>query len=174
MSKVLPFLFALGEKWQAWLAIFMVCVGLEAGAIYFQEVLMYYPCELCIYTRVWMTAMALFALVAIPLRHNVWARRACIVIQLVLTFGLIRVVWKLLGIEYGWGPDGACSLYANFPQWAPLDEWLPVLFKVQDSCAATPKVLFSLSMADGLAVVSSGVFLALAFALWGSFRPVKM
>jgi disulfide bond formation protein DsbB len=90
-------------------------------------------------------------------------------LRFILHIGLATVVWELLGLEYGFGGAGACSMFANFPSWAPLDEWLPILFRIQGPCAATPEVLFGLSMADGLAVVTVGFVAAFALALVGSF-----
>lgn len=170
---MIRFLLNLGENRWAWLAVIVICLSLEGGALFFQEVLHYYPCELCIYTRVWMTSLVLTSIVALVLLRYLWARRLLIVVQLVFTFLLARVTWKLLGFEYGWGEDGACSLVANFPSWLPLDTWFPVLFKVQDSCAATPLVIGSLSMADGLLVTAFGFFIAFTFALVGQFLPRK-
>ncbi|WP_075187268.1 disulfide bond formation protein B [Teredinibacter haidensis] len=173
MEKQFSFIWTLGEKWQAWLAVIVICFGLEAGAVFFQEVLMYYPCELCIYTRVWMTFMVLFAFIGLAVRKRLWPMRVIIIIETGLTVGLMAVVWALLAIEYGWEKNGACSLVANFPTWARLDEWLPTLFMVQDSCGKTPLVIFNLSMADGLAITSTCFLITFLCALYGSFRVRK-
>ena len=169
MERVVDFVLTLGTKWQSWAALIVIGVGLVAGALYYQEALMLYPCELCIYTRVWLAAIALVALPGLVLRKTVWSQRAVIVIELGLTFGLGTVVWELLALEYGWAGAGACSFFPNFPSWAPLDEWLPMLFQVQGPCAATPEVAFGLSMAQGLAVVTAGFFVGLGAGLCGSF-----
>ena len=169
MERVVDFVLTLGTKWLSWAALIVICVGLVAGALYFQEAMRLYPCELCIYTRVWLVAIALAALPGLVLRKTVWPLRAVIVIELGLAFGLGTDVWELLALEFGWAGAGACSIFANFPSWAPLDEWLPMLFQVQGPCAATPEVVFGLSMADGLAVVTVGVFVGLGAGLCGSF-----
>lgn len=169
MKKAVDFVRTLGARWQSWAALIAICVGLEAGALYYQLALLQYPCELCIYTRVWLAAIALVALPGLLLRKTLWPLRALLVVELGLTIGLATVVWKLLALENGWAGAGACSFFPNFPSWAPLDEWLPVLFQVQGPCAATPKVLLGLSMADALAVVTAGLFTALGLGLWGSF-----
>jgi len=170
MKKLLQLVLTSADKTWFWLAVLFTCIGLEAGALYFQEVLGYFPCELCIYTRVWLTGIALVSLLALGLKHMLWCVRVLLIVELILTAGLAHVTWRLLGLEYGWGPEGACSLVANFPSWARLDEWWPTLFLVQDSCAATPIVLFNLSMADGLAICSAGFCTAFLLSLWGHFR----
>lgn len=170
MARGLDLIWTLGEKWQSWLAVVLISTGLVAGAVYSQQTQMQYPCELCIYTRVWLVAIALVALAGLALRRVLHARRVLIAAELVLSVGLAQVVWELLALEYGFAGAGACSMIANFPSWAPLDEWLPALFQVQGPCAATPEVVLGLSMADGLAVVTVCFIAAFAFALVGSFR----
>jgi disulfide bond formation protein DsbB len=169
MRRLLDFLLAMGTRWQAWAAVIAIGVGLEAGALYYQQALMYFPCELCIYTRVWLAGIALLAIVGLLVRRHVWPLRAVLAGELLLTMGLAGVVWKLLAIDYGFAGDGTCSLQARFPSWAPLDTWLPVMFRVQDTCGPTPEVLFGLTMGDGLAGVTAGFLLAFGAALFGTF-----
>jgi disulfide bond formation protein DsbB len=169
VERTFDFFCKLGERWQSWAALIAICVALEAGALYFQEARLQYPCELCIYTRVWLAAIALVALAGLALRNTRWPMRALLATELGLSVGLASVVWELLGLEYGFGGAGACSMFANFPSWAPLDEWLPMLFRIQGPCAATPEVVLGLSMADGLAVTTVGFLAAFTLALCGSF-----
>jgi disulfide bond formation protein DsbB len=167
------FIWKLGSKWQSWAALIAVCVGLEAGAVYFQEARMQFPCELCIYTRVWLAAIALVAVPGLLLRKTLWPMRGLLVVELGLTIGLGTVVWELLALEHGWAGAGACSMFPNFPSWAPLDEWFPTLFRVQGPCMATPVVALGLTMADGLTGVTLGFLVALGLALIGSFVTAK-
>jgi disulfide bond formation protein DsbB len=173
MAGVLDSVWTLGRKWQAWVAVSVICVGLEAGAVYFQLTQMQFPCELCIYSRVWLAAIALVAIAGLLLRNTLWPLRVVIAAELLFSMGLASVVWQLLGLEYGFGGAGACSMFPNFPSWAPLDQWLPVLFQVQGPCAATPQVIAGLSMADGLAGVAVGFIVAFALALVGTFLRVR-
>jgi len=165
MTRTLEFFGRLSRYWQAWAAVILVSVSLLAGALYFQIAENKYPCELCIYTRVWIVAIALVAVAGLALRKTVWPLRLLVAAELLLSIGLATVVWDLLGLEYGFGAPGACSMNPDFWGWAPLDAWLPVLFEVQGPCMATPTVLFGLSMADGLAVVTTLFILSFALAL---------
>ena len=153
-----------------WLAIIATAVGLELGALYFQEVLAYYPCELCIYVRVWLTSMALVSLLALFMRNFAGLRRTALVAVIFLTLGLAHETWLLQGLEYGWNADGACGLVANFPSWARLDEWWPTMFRVQDACSATPRVFGDFSMADGLTLVCIGLLVGCGLALFGDLK----
>lgn len=173
MIRTLVFFGSLLRRWQAWAAVILIPVGLLAAAVYYQKAQFQYPCELCIYARVWLAAIALVGVAGLALRNRVWPIRLLVAAELLLSIGLAIVVWKLLGLEYGFGAPGACSINANFPAWARLDDWLPVLFEVQGPCAATPTVLFGLSMADGLAVVAAGFVATFALALVGEAMSAR-
>lgn len=165
MANILAFFGSLPRRWQAWTAVIVISTGLIAGALYFQFAQNKYPCELCIYTRVWIVAIALVAVAGLVMRKTVWPLRLLVAAELLLSIGLATVVWDLLGLEYGFGAPGDCSINPDFWAWAPLDAWLPVLFEVQGPCMATPTVLFGLSMADALAVVTCLFIVSFALAL---------
>ncbi|SMF53994.1 disulfide bond formation protein DsbB [Alteromonadaceae bacterium Bs31] len=162
-----------GDKRWPYLTLLFICLALEGGAVLFQEVYNYYPCELCIYTRVWMTFIVLFCIVGLLVRNKLYLRRLGILALLILTSGLAHVVYRLIAIEYGFNADGACSLVANFPSWARLDEWMPTLFLVQDSCGVTPTIIFGITMAEGLVLAVAGFYLALITAFIGSLLNGK-
>lgn len=149
--------------WWFWAAIAGLCLALEAGALYYQHVLDYAPCELCIYVRVWLAGIILICLLALYLRRSQPGALLCALAGLGLSVGLGMETYDLLKVEYNFGGGSFCRFLANFPTWAPLDEWFPSLFAVRSTCMATPEVLFGISMADALAVVS--VVLVVAFAL---------
>lgn len=153
-----------------WITVIIICIGLEGGALYFQEVIGLYPCELCIHTRVWLTGIALVCLLALFVRGYTWPRRIGLFALLALTLGLSRTTWQLMALDYGWGYESDCGLVSVFPSWAPFDEWLPILFRVQDACSATPEVAFGLSMADGLTGVCLGFLACFGIALYGDFK----
>ncbi len=157
----------LWQQWWFWLGIALVCCGLELAALYYQHVLEILPCELCIYVRVWLAGIFLVSLVGIFARVNRWGALLCTLTALALSIGLANETYNLLVVEYGWGHGGSCGLFANFPSWAPLDTWLPFLFKVQEFCAATPNVLFGITMAESLVLVCSGLIAALLLSLIG-------
>lgn len=161
-----------GQTLWFWLAVFSLCVALDLGALFYQHVLHVYPCELCIYTRVWLFAIALVALLAIFIKKWVWARIAMSLASLILALGLSLETWNLIVVEYSLGDGGACAFFANFPSWAPLDKWMPAIFEVQDFCQATPKVFLGISMAHVLALVSFSLVVAFSSVLVGSLRSV--
>lgn len=169
-TKLSQRLFNLAACRYFWLALAAVMLALEAGALYFQHVKHYYPCEMCIYVRVWVAALFLLALLALGIKRWRWGRLLASLTGLGLSLGLALETWGLVKVEYGIGGGSSCGFKANFPSWAPLDAWFPSVFEVQDLCQATPLVLGPLSMTHGLILVSAGLVLSLGLALAGCLR----
>jgi len=162
-----------------WLIVFVICMVLEGGALFFQHVLglnedgekvFYQPCELCIYIRVWLFSIALFALIAMALAQFTWPRRIILFIQSALVLGLSNEVINLFKVEYHLGNGGSCRFKANFYEWAPLDQWFPSIFQVNDMCQATPKVFGPISMLHGLSLVSVCLIVCLAISGWQELK----
>ena len=148
------FLINLSHQRIYWIALVLVGVALECGALYYQYVLDEWPCVLCIHIRLWIAAFILLGLIALwctPLR---WAIRLAHALNLVIMVGLLERSWKVLAVERGW-IFGDCDLDLGMPSWFAPDQWLPALFEVQTSCGYTPLILFNISMAEVLLVISS-------------------
>lgn len=158
--------------WWFWSAIAGLCLALEAGALYYQYVLDYPPCELCIYVRVWLAGIFFTCLLALYLRRFKLGALLCSLLGLGLSIGLGKETYELLKVEYHFGGGSACRFVANFPTWAPLDKWLPSLFEVRNVCSATPEVIFGISMADALVVVSIALVVAFTLAVLGAGKNV--
>lgn len=167
LRKLLPILASLTWFWGL-VAIFNVL--LLGSALFYQYALKSYPCELCIYVRVWIVAIALLAVVAMSIKHWRWCRIAVCLAAIALTLGLAVETWNLLVVEYAIGDGGQCSMFANFPSWAPLDKWLPVVFEVQGFCAATPEIIFGITMAHSLVLTCLGLLSVFSVALIGAIK----
>ena len=83
--------------------------------------------------------------------------------------GLAERSWFLYQIENGRG-DGSCGFMLGAPDWFPIDRWLPGIFEVRNLCSFTPDVLFGISMAEALLIVSAiGNRLSLWPRCWQAF-----
>ena len=163
----------LSSKWWFWGAVLALCLALDGAALFYQHVLDLLPCELCIYTRVWLAALGLLALLAMYACRWPWPRVFLSLTALALAIGLANESWNLIVVEYGIGGGGSCGFVANFPEWAPLDNWFPAVFEVQEFCQATPEILLGISMAEGLAAISLGLILVFGFMTWESFNKAR-
>jgi len=154
----------------AWLGLGGLALGLEIFSyVYFQSYLQLRPCELCVYIRFSMVAVALgAAVVALSPR-----RAACQLLGgLVILWALIQgLVWDLrLADIYlkAADPDyySLCSPSAvRFPLGLPLERWLPAHFAPTASCGEDGWHFLGLNMAEWLLPVYA-FFLAAFFVLW--------
>jgi disulfide bond formation protein DsbB len=134
-----------------WAILFLVGLGFEGTALYFQYGLEYGPCPLCIHTRIGVMAFMLVAMIALLGGSMAWWRLAHIA-NLAVFGWLSERAYLLLGTERGF-VFLECGVDPGLPTWLPLDKWLPFMFEVKESCGYTPKLWFDVSMAEALMLV---------------------
>lgn len=144
-----------------WAALALFGLALEAGALYYQYVLDEWPCLLCIQIRIWIMAFILLSILALFFTRSVFAMRLFHGGSLLIMIGLLERSWRVLAVERGW-IFSACEMDLGMPSWFALDKWFPLLFEVQTSCGYTPLILFNITMAEVLFVVSAGLLLLCA------------
>ena len=137
-----------------WAALILIGAVLKGGALYYQYVLDEWPCVLCIHVRIWVAAFMLLAMVAIFCIHSIVVTRIMHFLTVGIMAGLVERSWRLLAIERGW-IFGDCDMDLGMPAWFALDKWFPYLFEVQTSCGYTPLIIFNISMAESLVVISA-------------------
>ncbi|MCK5648128.1 MAG: disulfide bond formation protein B [Gammaproteobacteria bacterium] len=140
------------NKW-FWLAFLGLSISFEVIALFYQYVLDYMPCVLCIHVRIWVLAMIIVSLLALMV-YRYWL--GLFIMQLLMTgmtAGLLERSYQLFGTERGFLLSG-CSMESGLPGWFALDDWLPSMFKVWEPCGYTPELMFAVTMAEALIVVS--------------------
>ena len=147
----------------AWYWLLLVLTGLsfEGVALYYQYVLEELPCVLCIQVRIWVMALILVALLAIWVRRNAFMNLLAHMLTVLIAIRLLERSYQLLGTERGF-TFSDCGLDLGMPAWFALDAWFPALFQVQTSCGYTPELLFGVTMAEALIVISA------VFLLWSA------
>lgn len=148
------------NKW-TWVSVIAIGLAFESVALYYEHALGMRPCSLCIHSRLWIALLIVGATVGLLVREYLAGRVVASVVSLGAGAGLLRTSWQLLGTERGWY-FGSCGSTAGLPSWFELDAWLPWLFGVKDACGRTPKLLFGVTMAEGLFVFGIAV---IAFGL---------
>ncbi|KPK55333.1 MAG: disulfide bond formation protein DsbB [Thiotrichales bacterium SG8_50] len=137
-----------------WLALIGLGVAMLAIALFYQYQLDYWPCVLCIHTRIWVMAFVLVGVVGLVGRKFRLPLIIGHVLVAVTMAGLLERSWMLLGVERGF-IQGSCDFNLGLPAWLALDQWFPSLFKVWEACGYTPELLFGVTMAEGLLVMSA-------------------
>ena len=161
MSLNLNKILELGQSKLYWIFLLALGLVLESVALFFQYGLDEWPCVLCIHVRIWVLSFMIVALMALLVRKGSALNTVSHIVTTIIMIVLAERSWKLLAIERGWIFE-ACDMNLGTPAWLALDKWFPVIFEVQTSCGYTPQLLFGITMAEALMVMSVVLVLASA------------
>ena len=153
---------SIGKSSFYWLALLFIGLSFEAVALYYQYVLYEMPCVLCIHARLWVMALIIVSLLGLLLRQMRFPTAVMHLLTLVATAGLLERSYQLLGTERRF-IFGECGFDLGLPAWFTPDKWFPAMFQVETSCSYTPKLLFGITMAEALFVLS--IFFVLISAI---------
>ncbi|OKY25536.1 MULTISPECIES: disulfide bond formation protein DsbB [Thalassotalea] len=169
------FLSNLTTNKNAWLLLFISALSLELAALYFQYMMELKPCVMCIYQRAAMWAIVFAGIVGYFTCSSVFGR--------LIAYGLwaTGAIWGLLIANEHVDMQNAsmaflygCELVPNFPQWAPLHEWLPALFKADGSCSDIDWQFLGYSMPQWMVVIYSVYTALFAAVLLSRLKQTKM
>lgn len=153
-----------------WILIASI-VMLEVAALYYQYVLDYLPCTMCIHVRVWLVGLLVATLFAWWAKSKSWFSFS-LVPMLVFEGILVERSWQLLSTERGWSM-GSCSMDLGFPAGFQPDVWLPSVFEALEPCGYTPFVIMRFSMAEMLLAYSLVATLITVFVLAMALRNIE-
>ena len=141
-----------------WVFLLFSGIAFEAVALYYQYALDEWPCVLCIHIRIWIAAIVLISILALLIRGRILLTRVFHIVTTGLAIGFVERSWQVLAVERGW-IFGDCDMNLGMPAWFALDKWIPSLFEVQTSCGYTPLIIFEITMAETLIVISAFMLL---------------
>lgn len=141
-----------------WLVMALFALTLELTALFYQYVLDYGPCVLCIHVRVYLLGLLIISIIGVAVKQSVKAQVATHLLSLILFSGLLERSYQLLGTERGF-VFSECNMESGLPSWLALDQWFPLVFKIHEACGYTPVLLFGVTMAEALIVLSVVLFL---------------
>ena len=142
--------FLSSSAWYWWLLI-LAGVGFESVGLIYQYMLDYGPCPLCIHVRIGIAGFVLVSIVALLVNRLAWWRISHLLTAAIMAW-LSERAYMLLGTERGFVYT-ECGVDSGLPSWFPIDQWLPAVFGVLESCGYTPKLFFGISMAEALMVL---------------------
>lgn len=155
----------LGESRKFWLAGIVYLVSMEAIALYYQYGPgQWYPCALCVQVRAWVLGAMIFSILGLVLVKSFWWRWMSLNLTILMMAGALYTSYYAFGVEQG-TVISSCSMGAGFPQFMPLDQWVPFFFEAQGMCGQSPAMPFGLSMVEGLLLTLSAPLLVLT-AVW--------
>lgn len=160
---------------KAWQLLALSTLGLEFSALYFQYVLDLAPCIMCIYQRVAIWGIFFSAVIG-SLGHQY-------IIARIMAYGLwgTSAIWGLIiAIEHVEIQSStmsflySCDIVPNFPNWAPLHQWLPFLFEATGSCGDIDWQFIGYTMPQMMIVVYAIYCALFSLVLLSRLKDKKM
>lgn len=147
--------------------------ALELVALWFQHVMGLHPCVMCIYER-----CALFGVMGAGLLGAIAPksplRYAAIALWLFSAAKGLQLAWAHTMIQLHPSPFATCDFAPHFPQWLPLDQWLPQVFVASGDCAELQWSFLSLEMPQWLVGIFAAYLLVAVLVLIAQlFKPKK-
>jgi len=139
---------------KAWQLLAISALGLEFAALFFQYVLELKPCIMCIYQRV--AIWAIFFAGVIGSFTNKFILGRLISYVLWATGAIWGLIIALEHVEMQTSTMAflfSCEFIPNFPSWAPLHEWLPILFEASGDCGDIDWQFLGYSMPQWMVVI---------------------
>ena len=146
-----------------WIVQFAFGLSMILGALYYQHELDQQPCVMCIQVRILFLLLVVVAYNGLLFRKQRVLNTLAHVSVIAIAAALVERSYQLLGTERGF-VFGDCGFDLGLPSWLAIEEWLPWLFRVETSCGYTPEIIFGITMAETL-IVLSAFLLLLSFVL---------
>ena len=149
---MLQFLRQFSQTRLSWLLMALTAFILELVALWFQHVMLLRPCVMCIYER-----CALLGIMIAGLTGAIAPKTQLRYIALVIW---IYSAWRgsSLALEHTMmqlhpSPFTTCDFAARFPEWLPLDKWLPQIFVANGDCTERQWHFLTLEMPQWLLII---------------------
>jgi len=153
---IVKFLYNLVNSSKYWLACIFAGISALLIALLYQYAFDEWPCVLCIHIRLWITLLIIVSIAALLLHNfktlNLFSHFSLMLIAI----GLTERSYMLLGTERGF-VFGDCGFDVGLPAWLAIEAWIPWVYKVESSCGYTPELVFGITMAEALMVMSVGL-----------------
>ena len=123
------------------------------AALYFQYARDELPCLMCIQVRLLFSLLIIIAIIGFLSRNKPWINVLAGISTVLVAVSLTERSYQLLGTERGF-VFSDCGFNLGLPGWLALDEWLPWLYRVETSCGYTLEVMFGITIAEIMIVLS--------------------
>lgn len=168
-------LHTLSTQRRSWLLLAALALVLDGIALFLQHVLHVEPCNECIYIRAGVLGIAVAGLLG-ALAPRYWPMRLLALTAWVgaLGWSLSRVV-LLLDLEriVAAGGDASCKRFKGFPDWLPLEQWLPNVFEPRAMCGTVSWTFLGGSVTFWIGIALGGMALLAAAVVVAQVWPNK-
>ncbi|EGQ9280047.1 disulfide bond formation protein DsbB [Vibrio vulnificus] len=157
----------------SWLLLLLFVVFFEGAALFFQHVMMLSPCVMCIYERVAMLGVGGAALIGLIAPNNPLVRWLGLAAWGASAYKGLALSLQHVDYQFNPSPFATCDLFVTFPDWAPLNQWVPWMFEAYGDCSKIVWQFMTLSMPQWLVIIFAGNLVALAFIVIAQFFKSK-
>ncbi|MGD8115507.1 MULTISPECIES: disulfide bond formation protein DsbB [unclassified Vibrio] len=157
----------------SWLLLLLFVVFFEACALFFQHVMMLSPCVMCIYERVAMLGIGGAALVGLIAPNNPVIRWLGLAAWGASSYKGLTLALQHVDYQFNPSPFATCDLFVTFPDWAPLNKWVPWMFEAYGDCSKVVWQFLTLSMPQWLVVIFAANLVALAVVVVAQLAKSK-
>ncbi|MDR2224488.1 MULTISPECIES: disulfide bond formation protein DsbB [Providencia] len=157
----------------AWLLMAFTAFMLECAALYFQHVMKLQPCVMCIYERVALLGVMFAGLIGAIAPRNVIIRWVAIVVWIYAAWRGLDLAWEHTMLQLYPSPFASCDFFVNFPDWLPLQEWVPAMFEATGDCSVRQWAFLGLDMPQWLIGIFAAYILVAVIVLISQFFPAK-
>ena len=105
--------YELGQSVYFWLAGIVYLVMMEGIALYYQYVLQFFPCALCVQVRAWVVGAIVSAGVSAYFKATFWIRFVGLSATIFFMSGALYTSWNAWGVENG-TVISSCTIGAGF------------------------------------------------------------
>lgn len=147
------------QRW-SWLLLAFSAFALESCALYFQHVMGLEPCVMCVYERLTMICVMFAGLIGAVAPQFLIVRLTAFITWAVGAIWGLQLALQHTDYQMNPSPFATCDFFPNFPNWAPLNEWMPWLFNPTGDCSDIVWTFLGYSMPQWL-IVSFAIYSAL-------------
>lgn len=148
-----------------WFILALSALAFELIALFFQYGLEMEPCVLCIYQR-----CAIWGIFAAGLLGTIkpgWLilRILAFMLWLYSAYQGLKFAFEHVAVQFTPSVYTICPLRPNFPEYLPLDSWLPGLFQASGVCGERVWQFLSLEMSQWMVVIFASYLVIAALVL---------
>lgn len=136
-----------------WQFYIIVSLLLLLIALYFQYIQELPPCLMCIQVRLLLSLLLPVSIIGLMSRSNRVVNLIAHISVVLIAAAFTERSYQLLGTERGF-VFSDCGFELGLPSWFAIDEWLPWLYRVETTCGYTPDIIFGITMAEVLMLIS--------------------
>ncbi|MEJ2763269.1 disulfide bond formation protein DsbB [Photobacterium sp. MCCC 1A19761] len=169
----MQFLNSFSKSRLSWGLLLLFVIFFEGCALFFQHVMKLDPCVMCIYERVAMLGIGLAALVGLIAPQNFVFRWLGLAGWGASAYWGLKLANEHVGYQFNPSPFATCDLFVRFPEWAPLNQWMPWMFEATGDCSKVVWTFLGQSMPQWLVIIFAANLIALAVIALARFFNKK-